>query len=345
MNKNTILITGGCGYIGSHTILEIIRNTSYEVISIDSYINSSETPLENIFEITGKRIKNYSIDLCNLEATQKIFKENPGIIGVIHFAALKSVPESVSNPIAYYKNNLESLLNIIQCCKESNVRSFIFSSSCSVYGNVTSSPVDELTPLSGPESPYAETKLMGEKILKDVSSQGNLKIVSLRYFNPVGADSSGKLGEYPAKRPSNLVPVITQVAAGIIPSMNVYGDDYDTRDGSCIRDYIHISDIADAHIKAFDYIHKSSSGAMYDLFNLGTGNGVSVLEAIQAFEKASGVKLKYEIVARRPGDIAKIYSDSSKAEKILHWKPRYGIDEMMDTAWKWQKRLTPLPSL
>lgn len=337
MKKNKIVITGGCGYIGSQTILEIIRHTSYEVISVDNGINSTPDSLDRIKMITGRTVKNYSIDLCDLSKVETVFKENPDILGVIHFAALKSVPESVTNPIGYYKNNMESLLNVIKCCEDFSVATFIFSSSCSVYGNVKDLPVNELTPLSTTESPYAHTKLIGEDILKNIAKNEKVNIVALRYFNPVGADTTGMLGENPINRPNNLVPVITQTAAGIMPSMKVYGNDYDTRDGSCIRDYIHVCDIADAHLKAFDYLVKMPTKGTYDLFNLGTGNGVSVLDAIHSFEKISGLKLNYEIVPRRPGDIASIYSDSTKAATVLHWKPTFTIDDMMRTAWDWQK--------
>jgi UDP-glucose 4-epimerase len=340
MTKNKILITGGTGYIGSHTILEIIRNTSYEVISADNYSNSKPDSLERIKDITGRSIKNYAFDLCNLADTRKIFLENKDIAGIIHFAALKSVSESVFDPIGYYKNNMESLLNMLKCCEEFGIRSFIFSSSCSVYGNVTTLPVNEATPLSPVESPYSHTKLLGEEILKQLATRIDIQVIALRYFNPVGADITGKLGEAPTNRPNNLVPVITQTAAGKIPGMKVYGSDYNTRDGSCIRDYIHVTDIAIAHLKAFDHLIKSNQDRSYDVFNLGTGNGVSVLEAIKAFEKISGVKLNYEIVERRPGDIASIYSDSTKAYSILNWHPKYGIEDMMQSAWNWQKNLT-----
>lgn len=338
--KNKILVTGGTGYIGSHTILELIRNTSYEIISADNFTNSSSDSLERVEKLTGKKVKNYKVDLCNLQETKKIFEENPDIGGIIHFAALKSVGDSVFNPIGYYKNNLESLLNILKCCEDFAVRTFIFSSSCSVYGNVTTLPVNESTPLSSVESPYSHTKLLGEEILKQLSIRKKLQIVALRYFNPVGADISGQLGESPINPPNNLVPVITQTAIGKIPKMKVFGSDYSTRDGSCIRDYIHVSDIAEAHIKAYNFAKDQNTEQLFEIFNLGTGNGVSVLEAIHAFEKESGVKLNYEIVERRAGDVESIYSDSTKAKNILGWVPKYGIKEMMSTAWAWQQNIS-----
>lgn len=339
--KNKILITGGTGYIGSHTILELIRNTSYEIVSADNFTNSSSDSLDRIKKLTGKTIKNYNVDLCNLQETKKIFEENPDIAGIIHFAAFKSVGDSVYNPIGYYKNNLESLLNILKCCEDFSISTFIFSSSCSVYGNVTTLPVNEATPLSSVESPYSHTKLLGEEILRQFSIRKKIKIVALRYFNPVGADISGQLGESPVNAPNNLVPVITLTAIGKIPKMKVFGSDYNTRDGSCIRDYIHVTDIAEAHIKAYDFAQNQPPDHVFEIFNLGTGNGVSVLEAIDAFEKTSGVKLNYEIVERRAGDVESIYSDSTKAKDLLGWVPKFGIKEMMSTAWAWQKNISP----
>jgi UDP-glucose 4-epimerase len=339
MSKNKILVTGGCGYIGSHTIIEILTQTNFEVISADNYLNSSEKTLERIKQITGKSVKNYFIDLCDMEKTSKVFEENPDLVGVIHFAALKSVPESVAKPLFYYHNNINSLLNLLNCCEKYGVHHFIFSSSCSVYGNVEKLPVNEQTPLSIAESPYAYTKQVGEVILKDVTKVTPIKGIALRYFNPVGSHKTGLNGENPTNRPSNLVPVITQTAVGIIKEMSVFGYDYDTRDGSCIRDYIHVTDIAEAHIKALYYLIEGRNEASYEVINLGTGNGVTVLEAIHAFEKASGVKLNYKLVGRREGDVVAIYSDTTMSEKKLGWKTKIGIDEMMDSAWKWQQLL------
>ncbi len=340
MSKKSILITGGCGYIGSHTAIEFLRQTDLEVISVDNYLNSSSATLKRIEEITGKVIKNYPVDLRSLEDTRVIFAENPGIQGVIHFAALKSVPDSVANPEWYYDNNINSLLSILKCCKEFGVNKLIFSSSCSVYGNVSVLPVTENTKLEVPESSYAHTKRIGEEIIALSIQNTPIKVVALRYFNPVGADMSGLNGELPNGRPNNLVPIITQVAAGLMEKLSVFGIDYNTRDGSCVRDYVHVSDIADAHLKAFYYIDKGESVPAFDVINLGTGNGVTVLEAISTFEQVCGVKLNYEKVGRRSGDVAAIYSDCTKSKRLLNWEAKYSIEDMMRSAWAWQNKIT-----
>lgn len=345
--ENTILVTGGAGYIGSHTIIELIA-AGYNVISVDNYNNSSPQTYERIKKITGVDVKHYKADLCDLVPTKKIFTENPVISGIIHFAALKSVPESVEHPLLYFRNNINSLLNVLDCMKEFNIRNLIFSSSCSVYGNADQLPVNENTPIGMIESPYGYTKIVGERIIQDfVKINSNLKAISLRYFNPVGAHTSGLIGELPANRPNNLVPIITQTAIGKMKMMNVFGGDYKTRDGTCIRDYVHVSDIADAHVKALKFVSEKDQDSKYSLFNLGTGNGVTVLEAISAFEKVSKQKLNYQISPRRTGDVAAIYSDGSKALKLLGWKPKHNIDSMMETAWKWEQNLgsSPKPSL
>ncbi|TAH19628.1 MAG: UDP-glucose 4-epimerase GalE [Cytophagales bacterium] len=340
MSKKKILVTGGCGYIGSHTIIEMLMQTDFEVVSIDSLINSSIHTLERIRQITGKSIKNYQTDLCNLAEVEKVFDENTDFVGIIHFAALKSVPDSVAQPLHYYHNNINSLLNLLKCCAKYGVNNFIFSSSCSVYGNVAKLPVNEQTPLSIAESPYAYTKQIGENIIKDfIKNQAQTKAIALRYFNPVGAHTSGLNGENPINKPTSLVPVITQTAIGIIKEMSVFGEDYDTRDGSCVRDYIHVTDIAEAHIKALAYLLEGKNEANYEVINLGTGNGVTVLEAIHAFEKVSGVKLNYKMKGRRDGDVAAIYSDTTMSEQKLGWKTSIGIEEMMSSAWKWQQLL------
>jgi len=331
-----ILVTGGCGYIGSQTIIELFKHTDYEVISIDNLSNSSSTVLKRIKLIAGKEVVNYDVDLCDYEATQEVFEANPGIVGVIHFAALKSVGDSVNEPIGYYHNNTESLLNVIKCCQKFSVDNLIFSSSCSVYGNVASLPVKEETPMSPVVSPYAHTKLMAEQMIRFIADTSKINFVLLRYFNPVGGDLSGFNGEDPSNPPSNLVPVITQTASGLRDKMTVFGKDYPTRDGSCIRDYIHVIDIADAHIKAMNRLVAKQNNSNYEIYNLGTGEGVSVFEAIAAFEKVTGVKLNYDVSPRRPGDVSAIYSDSAKAGKELGWKAKYSIEEMMDSAWKWQ---------
>ncbi|MEO0896482.1 MAG: UDP-glucose 4-epimerase GalE [Bacteroidota bacterium] len=335
-----ILITGGTGYIGSHTAIELMMEGRFEVISIDNLVNSSDRTVDRLTEITGKRLKNYNVDLCDLDATRAVFAENPDIVGVIHFAALKAVGESVEQPLRYYSNNFNSMMNILSCCREFDVHNFIFSSSCSVYGNIDKLPVTEETPVTETESPYAHTKLVGERIIEDFSKVSDVNCIALRYFNPVGGHASGLNGEDPINKPNNLVPVITRTAAGIIPKMTVFGGDYPTRDGTCIRDYIHVTDIAKAHMNAMDYLLESKNGAKYERFNLGSGNGVTVLEAIEAFEKVSGVKLNYEIGDRRPGDVISIYSDSSLAKEKLGWVAEKGIEEMMASAWKWQEYLS-----
>ena len=336
-----ILITGGAGYIGSHTIIEIIENTDWEVISVDNFFNSSEETYARIKEITGKDIKHYNVDLRNLSATESVFIENPDIMGVIHFAAFKAVGESVENPLMYYDNNINSLNNILKCQSKFNVPNLIFSSSCSVYGNVEELPVTENSKLSKPESPYAYTKQIGEIMVDDfIKVNDSLKAISLRYFNPVGAHLSGLNGELSNTKPNNLVPYITQTAIGKLDCLTVFGDDYDTRDGTCIRDYIHVSDIANAHVLALENLLNEKIEKSHDILNLGTGNGVTVLEAITAFEKVSGNKLNYKIGGRREGDVATIYADNEKAKNILNWKSKISLDEMMLSAWKWEKNLS-----
>lgn len=334
-----ILVTGGAGYIGSHTIVDLIEN-GFDVICADNFSRSLTTSLDGINEITGEKIKNYAIDLCNLDSTKTIFEENKDIVGVIHFAAFKSVGESVEKPLTYYENNMSSLLNVLKCIQEYHIPNFVFSSSCSVYGNVDKLPVTEETPLSNPESAYAATKQMGEQVIKDFSKINNTKSILLRYFNPVGAHTSGLIGEVPYDKPNNLIPVITQTAIGQINKMYVWGNNYQTRDGSCIRDYIHVMDIANAHTKALQYLIEAKNETNCEIFNLGSGNGVTVLEAINSFEKVSGVQLNYEIGPRRAGDVVAIYADNSLCKNKLGWNPKFSIDEMLETAWKWQQVLT-----
>jgi len=331
-----ILITGGTGYIGSHTIVDLINN-GFEVISADSYINSDGSALKGIEDITGKKIKNYKVDLRDKVATENIFKENPDIAGVIHFAALKAVGESVEKPVLYFDNNINSLLNILDNIIKYDVKYFVFSSSCTVYGSPDKLPVDENTPIQEAESPYGRTKQVSEMIAKDVLQNTNVKAIMLRYFNPAGAHESAKMGESPALPPLNLVPIITETAIGKRESMMVFGDDYDTRDGSAIRDYIHVMDLADAHTKSLQYLINNEDAPKYDYINLGIGQGVTVLEAINAFEKVTGEKLNYSIAPRRPGDIPAIYANYAKAKSILNWNPKRDIEDIMRSAWEWEK--------
>lgn len=334
-----ILVTGGCGYIGSHTLIDLIEN-GYDVISVDNNSRSTPNILKGVEKITGKQVKNYKVDLCDFDDTHAIFQENPDIEGIIHFAAYKAVGESVEKPLMYFENNLYSLINLLKCVSEFSIPYFVFSSSCTVYGQPDTEIVTEETPPKPAASPYGYTKQMGEQILGEFQ-KANLRtqVILLRYFNPVGAHPSTLIGELPIGKPQNLVPAITQTAIGKLPKMIVFGDDYPTRDGSCVRDFIHVCDIAHAQTLAIKYLedHRNSSGC--EVFNLGTGNGVTVLEAIKAFEKVSGVKLNYEIGPRRPGDIIAIYANNDKAKNKLGWQIRYSLDEMMSTAWKWELRL------
>jgi UDP-glucose 4-epimerase len=333
-----ILVTGACGFIGSHTLVDLIEN-DYEVISVDDNSRSSAAMLKGVERITGKTIKNYKVDLCNFDDTFAIFEENHDIKGIIHFAAFKAVGESVEKPLMYFENNLTSLINLLKCVQEFKTPWFVFSSSCTVYGEPDTPVVTEESPLKPAASPYGATKQMGEQILTEFQKANDTKVILLRYFNPVGAHPSALIGELPIGKPQNLVPAITQTAIGKLPKMTVYGSDYPTRDGSCVRDFIHVSDIAHAHTLAIKYLEEGRNKSKLEVFNLGTGNGVTVLEAIKSFEKVSGVKLNYEIGPRRPGDIIAIYANNDKAKNVLGWDPRYSIDEMMGTAWKWEQRL------
>jgi UDP-glucose 4-epimerase len=335
---NKILVTGGCGYIGAHTIVDLIEN-GFDVISADNNSRSSETILDSVEKITGKAVKNYKVDLCIYDDTVAVFQENPDIVGIIHFAAYKSVGESVKKPMLYFENNLNSLINILKCADEFNVENFVFSSSCTVYGNPDKIPVTEDTPMKAAESAYGATKQMGEQIVKEAVNSNSNRAILLRYFNPVGAHPSALIGETPLGKPENLVPAITQTAIGKLPMMQVLGNDYPTRDGSCLRDYIHVCDIAHAHTLALNYLTEDRNESNCDVFNLGTGNGYTVLELIAEFEKVSAVKLNYKIGPRRPGDVVAIYANNDKARNLLGWSPKYNLQEMMATAWKWELKL------
>jgi UDP-glucose 4-epimerase len=333
-----ILVTGGCGFIGSHTVVDLIEN-GYDVISIDDNSRSTTYLLDGIERITGKKLKNYKVDLKNFDETLAVFQENEDIIGVIHFAAYKAVGESVEKPLDYFENNLFSLINLLKCVKEFSIPNFVFSSSCTVYGNPDTIPVTEQSPIKKAESPYGATKQMGEDIIQEFARAHDTKSILLRYFNPVGAHPSILLGELPLGRPQNLVPAITQTAIGKIPQMSVWGNDYDTRDGSCVRDFIHVCDIAHAHTLALQYLMNNRNATNCDVFNLGTGNGVTVLEAIQAFEKVSGRKLNYTIAPRRQGDVIAIYANNNHALQSLNWQIKYNLEDMMRSAWQWELKI------
>ncbi|HRO69143.1 MAG TPA: UDP-glucose 4-epimerase GalE [Chitinophagaceae bacterium] len=335
----TILVTGGSGYIGSHTIVDLIEN-GHNVISVDNNSRSNPAMFEGIERITGRKVKNYKVDLCNFDDTFAIFQENEDITGIIHFAAYKAVGESVEKPLMYFENNLVSLINLLKCVQEFKVPFFVFSSSCTVYGNPDQIPVTEETPPKPAESPYGYTKQMGEEIISEFAKSSLTQCILLRYFNPVGAHPSVHIGEMPIGKPQNLVPAITQTAIGKLPKMMVHGNDYDTRDGSCIRDFVHVCDIAHAHTLSIEYLEQDKSASLCEVFNLGTGNGVTVLEAIRSFEKVSDVKLNYEIGPRRPGDVIAIYANNDLARKKLDWDPKFTLDEMMLTAWQWEQRLS-----
>jgi UDP-glucose 4-epimerase len=331
-----ILITGGAGYIGSHTLVALIES-GYEVICVDNFIKSNPKSLEGVEAITGKKIKNYAIDLCNYEAIKIIFAENK-IDAVIHFAALKSVPESVEQPILYYENNITSLVNILKLCASNKVKQFVFSSSCSVYGNAIDLPVTEASALMPPQSPYANTKLIGENILDDFSKQNPMQIIKLRYFNPVGAHQSALIGEWPINIPNNLVPLITGNAIGKYSMLKIFGNKFDTRDGTCIRDFIHVMDVAEAHVCALKYLEENAT-VKNENINLGSGIGSTVLEAIIAFENVNNIKLNYEFVEPRVGDVVAIYCDNILAKETLKWEPKRNLNEMMQSAWQWEKVL------
>ena len=331
-------MTGGTGYIGSHTIVDLIEN-GFEVVSADNYYNSKAGVVDGIEEITGVRVVNHDIDLADATAAAALFKEQR-FDGAIHFAAYKLVGESVEKPLAYYRNNLNSLLNVIDGLATQGSKNLVFSSSCSVYGNADELPVTEATPRKEAESPYARSKQIGEDMLYDYCrANPDFSSILLRYFNPAGAHPSGKIGEDAANPATSLIPVITEVGAGKREQLTVFGDDYGTRDGSCVRDYIHVSDLAHAHTLAIrSLLDGTDTKTNPRLYNLGIGEGLTVLEAIRAFEKVSGQPLNYRLGLRRPGDVIAVYADRSKATNELGWEPRYGVEEIMRTAWDWEQK-------
>ncbi|HPD54605.1 MAG: UDP-glucose 4-epimerase GalE [Bacteroidota bacterium] len=332
-----ILVTGGTGYIGSHTAVELIQR-GYNAILLDNLSNSREEVVHAIGEITGKKIDFFNIDLCDKKELDKFFSVYK-IDAVIHFAAFKAVGESVEDPLRYYRNNLESLINLLEIYRDRGLDNFLFSSSCSVYGQASKLPVSEDAPLLKAESPYGNTKQIGEEILADTIRVSKFRGIALRYFNPAGAHPSALIGEYPLQAPNNLVPVITQTAIGKRPGMTVFGSDYDTPDGTCVRDYIHVVDIARAHIAAMERLIQRKNKTPFEIFNLGTGTGFTVLQTIQAFEKVTGKPLNYTLGPRRPGDVEKVWADTTLVSKELGWKAELGIEEIMRSAWAWELRL------
>ncbi len=337
MKKNKILVTGGTGYIGSHTTVELISE-GFEVAIIDNLYNSEAGVVDRIEAITGVRPSLAVFDLTDREKLDDYFADHDDISGIIHFAAYKAVGESVHKPLEYYRNNLVSLMNLLDVMKKRGIPHFVFSSSCTVYGQPDKLPVAEDAVVKPATSPYGNTKQIGEEIIRDtVGSSENLNAISLRYFNPIGAHPSALIGELPRGVPENLVPFITQTAYGLRKELKVFGNDYDTPDGSCVRDYLHVVDLAKAHVTAVKRLLEKKNKAAYEVFNLGTGKGVSVLEAIESFERVSGISLNYTITGRREGDIEKIWADPSLANRELGWKTQSTLDEAMRTAWEWEK--------
>ncbi len=339
-----ILVTGGTGFIGSHTVVEL-QQKGFEVVIADNLSNSSLDVLDKITKITGIRPIFSKTDLSIQDETRTFFSKFPDIHAVIHFAAYKAVGESVDLPLKYYRNNLVSLMNILQCIKEHAIPYLVFSSSCTVYGQPDSLPVDESAPIKKALSPYGNTKQIAEEIITDFCEVTKMKAVLLRYFNPIGAHESSLIGELPIGIPSNLIPFITQTAIGKREFLNVWGNDYDTPDGTAIRDYIHVVDIAKAHVTTLERLLNESSNKKTEVFNLGTGVGYSVLQVIQSFEKMSGVKLDYRIKPRRPGDVEKVWADTQLANQVLGWKAEKDLDEMTLSAWNWEKHLKSLGTL
>ncbi len=333
-----ILVTGGTGYIGSHTVVELL-NKGVEVLIVDNLSNSSADVIDNIEKICGIRPQFDCFDLADRKATLDFFARNPGIDGLIHFAAFKAVGESVADPLKYYRNNLISLMNILESMHEHKVPFFVFSSSCTVYGQPDELPVSETAPIQPAMSPYGNTKQISEEIIRDFMVSFPVKCIALRYFNPIGAHDSALIGELPLGVPNNLVPFITQTAIGKRPLLRVFGSDYNTPDGTAIRDYIHVDDIANAHVVAIERMVNKNNKNDFEVFNLGTGNGFSVLEVIQSFERVSGQKLNYQIVDRRPGDVEQVYADTRFANEELGWKAEKTLDEMTLSAWKWEQAL------
>jgi len=333
-----ILVTGGLGFIGSHTVVEL-QNEGFEVIIIDNLLNSSVEVLDKITSITGAKPTYENIDLKDRSAVEDFFIQHKNIQGVIHFAASKAVGESVVKPLEYYHNNISSLIYLLEEMEANNVRNFIFSSSCTVYGQADAMPITESAPFKTAESPYGNTKQVGEEIIADTTKASELNAIALRYFNPIGAHNTAKIGELPIGTPQNLIPFVTQTAIGMREQLSVFGGDYPTADGTAIRDYIHVVDLAKAHTIAMQRLLEHKNKSAFEVFNIGTGKGSSVLEVIKAFEKVSNQKLTYAIVERREGDIIEAYADTALATNELNWKPELTLDEALADAWKWQQQI------
>jgi len=337
--QEKIIVTGGCGYIGSHTVITLI-NHNYEVVILDDLSNSNVQILDRIEKITGVRPHFELVDLKSFEATQAVFKTHKDAKAVIHFAAHKAVAESIQNPLMYYQNNLFSLINTLKAQEEQGINHLIFSSSATVYGNPSTMPITEDAPTQRSFSPYGNTKKIAEEILEDfTNSQSEISVISLRYFNPIGAHESGQIGEFPTGIPNNLMPYITQTAAGVREKLMVFGNDYPTKDGTPIRDYIHVVDLAEAHLKAVQRLLDPTSNQPLEIFNLGTGKGYSVLEMIKAFEAVSGSPLNYEITERRPGDVPEMFASTALAKQVLNWEATRGLQEMIQSSWTWEQNL------
>jgi len=336
-----ILVTGGLGYIGSHTVVEL-QNTGFEVIIIDNLSNSSLDVIEGITNITKSSPVFVKLDLRFQKDVEQFFDQHNDIVGIIHFAASKSVGESIENPLLYYENNLNTLIYLLQECKRHRINNLIFSSSCTVYGEPDSLPITEDAPVKKAISPYGNTKQISEEIISDMCSVSELKSISLRYFNPIGAHSSAEIGELPIGVPQNLVPFITQTAVGLRDYLSVFGNDYPTPDGTCIRDYIHVVDLAKAHVVALQRLLINKMNIPLEIFNVGTGRGCSVLEIVNSFEKVTDQKLNYKIVDRRSGDVVAVYADIKKANEILGWKSERTMEEALSSAWKWEQKIRNL---
>jgi UDP-glucose 4-epimerase len=339
-----VLVTGGSGFIGSHTVVEL-QHAGYDVVALDNFENSAPEVVKNIQKITGKDFDFIQADIRNKQALNEVFVKHPDIKAVIHFAAYKAVGESVEKPLAYYENNVGGTANLVEAMQKHGVQNLVFSSSCTVYGDVTADalPITEDSPVVKANSPYGNTKKICEEMLFDVSKSSNTKVVALRYFNPIGAHDTALIGELPNGVPNNLIPFVTQTAIGIREKLTVFGNDYPTRDGSCIRDFIHVVDLAKAHVKAIEFLNNNAKP--FSVFNIGTGNGNTVLEVILAFEKVSGKNLNYTIGSRREGDVVQIYASCDKALNELGWKAERSLENALETAWKWELHLQELKAV